>query len=415
MDRSFPDAKIWVELAETGTKMFDKIVLRRAENGNMVTVGQIAEALLYYRSIHLVLDPGTLVGLAIQVGLASLKNILELPQVSAVFCEETIGTFTNRVGVTEFHDFAAATFTGHDKGELPTPYDRIVLQLERKGFASKEARKFALWFVGRVVARKISGNHFVKGGITNAARSDLDEDSYMRNAIRHAILHANERYFDDDDTLSLELIRSPHGVCAFTNIDFVKLNAFRKAKVPPLDAVTMASLLTTVLEARLDLAMASHYGGDFMTSEVASSLIRFRYAELLQSSKEHSDSQQTFVDAILPDAPSLAECIDSGERSFDEFLQLLSSARRFKNWLGAVNIDENLVSAYMKAIASEDMVQGIKVKTLRYALTTGMGFVNTAAGVLSSLADTFLVEKLLGGWRPNHFVSKKLDPFVRVR
>lgn len=393
--------------------MFDRVVLRRAENGSLVTVGQIAEALLYYQSVHLVLDPGTLMELACQVGLARLKELLELPQVSAVFCEEALGTFTNKVGVTEFHDFAAATFTGHEKGQLPTPHDRIVLQLERKGFAPKAARKFSLWFVGKVVARKLSGNHFVKGGITEAARIDLGDDTYMQAAIRQAIIHADDRYFSRNEPLSIELLRSPIGVCAFTDIDFGKINAHRGAKVPPQDAVTMASLLTTILEARADLAMASHYSGDFMTSEVASSLIRLRYADLLQSAKEHADYQQEFVDVILPDAPSLAECIDSGERSFDEFLQLLSNARRFKNWISSVNIDENLVSAYVKAIASESQIQGIKGKTLRYALTTGAGFANPVVGVLTSLADTFLIEKLLGGWRPNHFVAKKLDPFVR--
>lgn len=332
---------------------------------------------------------------------------------SAVFCEETIGTFTDKVGVTEFHDFAAATFTAHEKGQLPTPYDRIALQLERKGFAPKDARKFSLWFVGKVVVRKLSGDHFVKGGITEAARSDLADSAYMQIAIRHAVIHADDQYFDKNEPLRFELIRSHNGACAFTNIDFGKINAYRDAKVPPQDAVTMANLLTTILEARADLAMASHYGCDFMTSEVASTLIRLRCAELLQSAKEHVDSQQEFVDIILPDAPSLAECIDSGERSFDEFIQLLSSARRFKNWISSVNVDENLVSAYIKAITSEGQIQGIKGKTLRYALTTGAGFANPVAGVLTSLADTFLVEKLLGGWRPNHFVAKRLDPFVR--
>ena len=395
--------------------MFDRVVLRRAENGSLVTAGQIAEALLYYQSVHLVLDPGTLTGLAQQVGLARLKALLELPQLSAVYCEETIGTFTNKVGVTEFHDFAAATLTGHEKGRLPTPYDRIVLQLERKGFAPKDARRFSLWFVGKVVARKLSGNHFVKGGITEAARTDLADNPYMQIAIRRAVIHADDQYFDNNEPLSIELIRSPNGVCAFTNIDFGKINAHRNAKVPSQDAVTMASLLTTILEARADLAMASHYSGDFMTSDVASTLIRLRYAELLQSAKEHTDSQQEFVDVILTDAPSLAECIDSGERSFDEFIQLLSSARRFKNWVSSVNVDENLVSAYIKAITSEGQIQGIKGKTLRYALTTGAGFANPVAGILTSLADTFLVEKLLGGWRPNHFVAKRLDPFVRGR
>jgi hypothetical protein len=65
-------------------------------------------------------------------------------------------------------------------------------------------------------------------------------------------------------------------------------------------------------------------GSQSRPHEVASSLIRLRYAELLQSAKERVESQKAFVDVILEVAPSFAECIDSGERSLDEFLQLLS-------------------------------------------------------------------------------------------
>jgi hypothetical protein len=152
-------------------------------------------------------------GLAQQVGLARLKTLLELPQLSAVFCEEAIGTIANKVGVTGFHDFAAATFSGHEKGQLATLYDRIVLQLERKGFSRKDARRLSLWFVNSVVARKLSGNHFVKGGITEAARTDVGDDAYMKSAIRQAIVHADDRYFDDNKPLSVELGRAPNGVC----------------------------------------------------------------------------------------------------------------------------------------------------------------------------------------------------------
>jgi len=35
-----------------------------------------------------------------------------------------------------------------------------------------------------------------------------------------------------------------------------------------------------------------------------------------------------------------------------------------------------------------------------------------AVGAASSAADTFLLDKLLKGWRPNHFVDGKLKPFL---
>jgi hypothetical protein len=40
--------------------MFKHVGKRRAETGSPVTVGRIAEAILYYRKVHLVMDRGTL-------------------------------------------------------------------------------------------------------------------------------------------------------------------------------------------------------------------------------------------------------------------------------------------------------------------------------------------------------------------
>lgn len=44
--------------------MFEKIVLRRSEDGLSPTVGDLAEALLFYRHVHLMLDRGSLGSLA---------------------------------------------------------------------------------------------------------------------------------------------------------------------------------------------------------------------------------------------------------------------------------------------------------------------------------------------------------------
>jgi len=34
------------------------------------------------------------------------------------------------------------------------------------------------------------------------------------------------------------------------------------------------------------------------------------------------------------------------------------------------------------------------------------------SGIAASASNTFLIEKLFGGWRPSHFIDQKLKPFV---
>jgi len=377
-----------------------------------VTAGQVAEALLYYQKVHLVIDRGTLFQLVKQIGVDCLRQLLQRPELSSVYCEEDLGTHSTLVGVTQFHNYVAISFTGDLDNNLESPEERLAYQLERQGIPPKEAKNFSKWFSNRIPNRKYSGNHFVKGGIPAAAKRDLSDAEFVRKAIQKAIAASSEEYRLNDG-LHFELLHTEQGFCAFSNIDFSAINSYRAKMTPPMEALTVAHFLSNILEARADMAMASHYGGDFVTSSVASSIIRVRYAELLRRSQLNSESRQQFVDVLLPDAPSLSEAIDSGERSVEDFFLLLDKGDRFKNWLGAVNPDQNLIHTYIRDITSEPWTQGIAVKTIRYALTTVLGLVGPVTGAVSGIADTFVVDKLLSGWRPNHFVVKNLSPFVR--
>jgi hypothetical protein len=65
--------------------MFDHVVLRRAGGGQTLSAGQIAEALLYYQKVHLVIDRGTLLGLVRQIGMSQLLRLLQRQDFSAVY------------------------------------------------------------------------------------------------------------------------------------------------------------------------------------------------------------------------------------------------------------------------------------------------------------------------------------------
>lgn len=393
--------------------MFEHIVLRRAEGGLPISVGHIAEALLYYQKVHLFIDRGTLFNLVQQIGIDCILTLLRRTELSAVYCEEALATHTGSVGVSQYHNYVAYRLFGHEEvGQLKTPVERLQYELERKGVTKKEAKRFSKIFLDIVPIRKFSGNHFIQGGITDAAKRDLLDIEYAMQAIRKIIAVTPGGYAVGDD-LKLEVINSELGLFVFTNIDLESINRRRMQAVPSVEPLTIAHLLSNILDARADLALASFYGGDFVTSAVTSSIIQVRYTELLRRSKLNVDSRRQFTEVVLPDSPSLAEVIDSGERSFNDFLSLLDRAARFKDWLKTVNPDEDLIHTYMRDISSEGWIQQLPGKSLRYVLTSALGATNPAVGLASGFVDSFVVERLLSGWRPNHFVSGKLSPFVQ--
>lgn len=377
-----------------------------------MSAGQVAEALLFYQKVHLVFDRGTLLGLVKQIGVPQLLTLLQRQDFSAVYCEEMLGTSTDNVGAFQIHSLVAFTLAGDPTaGELKTVEDRFRFDLERAGLPKADVRRFTKAFLDRVPVRRFSGNHFIDGGIPEAAKRDVLDAEYTKEAVRR-VLQVIPGGYTTGPELKFDVIESKLGIHVFTNVDFEAINRRRTACTPPEDPLTPAHLLSNILEARADLALASFYGGDFVTSASASAIIQVRYSELLRRSALNTTALQQFVEVVLPDTRTVAEVIDAGERTISEFLVLLDKAARFKNWTKAVNPDENLIRTYVRDVSSEGWIQRLPQKSMRYAFTLALDASNPVAGMVAGFVDNFVLEKLLSGWRPNHFITTRLQPFV---
>jgi hypothetical protein len=392
--------------------MFDHVVLRRAESGNPISAGQIAEALLFYQKVHLVIDRQTLFGLLRQIGASGLLSLVARADFSAVYTEEMLATMTNSVGVSQCHDFVAFTLSGTPAGEnLGTPEARLRHELELSGIAKNQSKKIAEAFLRQVPIRKMSGNHFVQGGIPEATRSDLNDTEYLTTAFSEILARTTGGYRPGPD-LKVEIIKGEQGFFFFDNVDYERITRARAEMTPSVEPLTTAHILSHVQDARADLALAAHYGGDFVTSAVTSSVIRLKVDVLLKRSQMNANARQDFSEVVLPDMPTVAEQVDSGARSFQEFLILLDKSSKFRAWLKSTNPDEGLAREYLRTIASQDWIQTSRSKGVRYLLTLAADVTNPIAGFAAGIVDSFLIEKLLKGWRPNHFINDRLVPFL---
>lgn len=392
--------------------MFEKIVLRRSDRGPALTVGELAEALLFYQNVHLVLDYATLNSFLHSIGSTRLLALLSRPNVSAVYCEESLATQTNRYGVSEAHTFTAFTFLGsQESGHLTNRRKRLEFIFERHGHDKKSSRKLVERFQQLVPMRKLTDDYFLPGGIVKAATSDLHDASFVHEAIRRVTVNTDGAPTALGD-FKFELLHADGKFYVFTDLDLDGINAVRRSFNPPLENVSVPHLLNEILMARADTALAAHYGGDFYTSKLSSQIVRLRYSELMRRAGINSEELQQFHEIALPNCPTIREAIDSGERSFDEFLGLLNKSQRFRDWIQGVNPDEKVVRAYLTDVTAEGWIQKLPSKTLRYVLGTVIGAVNPIAGLGLSALDSFLLEKIVGGWRPSHFVENQLKPFL---
>ncbi len=124
----------------------------------------------------------------------------------------------------------------------------------------------------------------------------------------------------------------------------------------------------------------------------------------------------------MPNARSVREVINSGERSINELFKLLDRAARFREWLAGRNPDAELVSEYLNAISSKTWAEKLPTKSIRFLLFTGGGVVldmafaggiGTATGLALSTLDAFFLDKLVKGWRPSQFIEEPFRQFIK--
>lgn len=392
--------------------MFERVVLRRSLDGPAITAGEIAEALLFYQNVHIVLDYSSLVGLIKTIGMRLILRVLSLPDVKATYIEEITGTRTEQTLSGPEYSLIAFMFTGHkDVGHLGSRKRRLEYVLERHGYSKSEARQLTERFRRSVRYKKLSDDYYIKGGLISAARADLLDTEYVDGASRIAAQNLLGQVPLPPDFF-FKVHAAGDRFRADTNLDFGLVSQIRQAKDPNAGEYTPAHIASELLNASVGLVFVGHYGGDFYTSETESKIIDLRQRYLLHRFKRDRSELSQFREVVLQGSPSIADVINRGDRSFEEFLELLSAARKFKQWLKNKSPDESLVAGYLEDVTAIGWLSRVPGKALRYVIGTVAGAIDPATGLTISAGDSFLLEKLIGGWRPNHFIARKIKPFA---
>ncbi|XXQ53598.1 hypothetical protein ACA040_002269 [Xenophilus aerolatus] len=391
--------------------MFDSIVLRNSSEAGNVTWGALAEAMLFYQNVRLILGHGTLISLARTGELSQLIELVKTGRLHAVHCEETLATIANTHGASKAYGFSAFTMVGHEELRGKSRADRLEIALRVNGVEEQRAKILATDFARVVPAKKFTNNDFVAGGITHAAMADARDRDSLKGLLR-AGLAAIPGGYDVGENFEVDYVESDLGFFLFAKVDVDKINRRRAALTPPAEPLTLDHIFNLILESRADLHLAAHYGGDFATTSANSALVRWRQEHLLRRSDINALARADFSELVLPTYPSVRDVIDSGERSFTDFLKLLDKAQKFKAWLAKASPDRELVAQYIEALRSDTWADKAPAKMVRYLMSVGMGNFDPALGFVSGAADALLLDKLFKGWRPNHFVDDRLKPFL---
>ncbi len=393
--------------------MFEKITLRRSENGVPFSIGHLAEAMLFHQNVHVLLDRWSTIALAKSLGSDLLLSILERPEVTATFTEQILATHTKTVNGISVYDWGAIQFAGdQDRGVLKKQA-RITDIFLKAGLPKGEAKKASRRFRELTKTRSLTSNYYAPGGIPEAAREEATDMAYFSHALATSLANDIKRP-ELAKEFKFEITRIDGGFFVVDNVNWEQVNEERKKILPNVDDIGCAHVLSSFQNAVADLHIASHYGGEYVTDSISSQLTRLKYSKLLKRIGRDTNSVSEFQDAVLDNAAAVRECINSGEKTFAEFLRVIDrrDGKKFKEFWAGVNSDENVLRAYFEESSRRGWIENIPSKTIRFAFCTTIGAVSLPVGIALSASDSFLVEKLTRGWRPHHFVERHLKPFA---
>ena len=213
-----------------------------------------------------------------------------------------------------------------------------------------------------------------------------------------------------------------------TNLDWA---AVSRASTPAARSLFTGPipLLLGMVEMRQDLALGASLGASLAQDRLGARIMQTKCKELTALLDDQQGEADRFQKLVVKGIGDLRGAINSGQRSFREFLDVLEEAEDFRSWLDHQVPTSDLVASYFaeafKKSPLEKHLEKQPVKTLRWILPiiADFGFVAAHADALVGPAsaaglvafDQLVLDRFKKGWRPATFINEKLTPFVNGR
>ncbi len=384
--------------------MFESICFRHRQPlyNEDLDICFLAEAMLFYQNVHLIADAGVIKQLAYECGPALLNEFIEEGFLKISYLEKIIGIAPYNNGLIHPITVVPAKGEWHLEKVAPEIFSKAA---GGPGYGRQLGRRFA----SLVPTLDIGDDAF------SMIKADFSDQTYVEKAIRQLLSLLAPAYFLPQD-YKFKIFKEGNCFRVDTNIDFRQANdSFNKCWQKEGELLTDYSLLIYLFDARNDLIFASKSNSELATSPGIASVIDTKFHEILNARSKSQHNIEVFQGLELADSHEIGESLKKNYRTWREFLELLKEARKFKGWLQQQKQDASLIREYKKALEKDTWFGELPTKFLRFLIFT---IAETALppplSIALSTADTFLVDPLLAGWKPNQFVNGPLKSFARL-
>jgi hypothetical protein len=389
--------------------MFSDITIKPSQN-LLFDLGQIAESLLFYEKVNLVCGPSFFKNLIEYGEVDSFLELMSTGKIQVKLEDNTLGSWRKDLDGKNNIWLRPVLVQGQNVS-LQDRLDRVI----------KETTKRAGY--SRRLTKKILDNSEVllhSNKLIEFVQQDLEDQVYLKRAISHSISNFDKSKIISPEEIQVKVHKIDQGFIIDTDIDFEKINK----DVSIENQLKVDAFLFNIMNARIDSSIAGQMDSDLVTSPIITTLLKEKVNSVIQKSTNNLNQIDNFSDVFLNEGKRIRDVLNSGEKSLDEYMKILDKADKFKDWLKNIDEDKNLLSEYNKAVTADTWLDKLPSKSFRWVFFTGAGFaidalgaggIGTAAGLIISAGDTFLLDKMVKGWKPNTFVNNELGDFINKK
>lgn len=393
--------------------MFDAICIRQqstVDAERLINLGFLAEAMLFYKDVLVIANRTTLRQLATYCSPEVLIELLEEGYLRIKYDHTVSGIYTRNSNTPE--ELHAPVTTCMERAELQHFAPELFTKVTgRTGRGGRLARRF----ISLVETREYEPS------LLEHTLVDFADVGYIENGVGR-LLQVSAPAYELPKPLVFNVEPVGEEFRVHTNVNFEAVNRSYHTLVPAThSSLTPALILSRFLTVRENTYYASTFSAEVATDEVSSALLQLRIEDALGRRAESDQQISAFQDFVFDESRAVQVAINSGKRNFRELLPILSSAGKFKNWLHDQPANEHLVKEYFRAATESSWVDKLPSKSIRWVIFTGAGIaldvmgtggLGTALGIGLSAGDTFFLDKIVKGWKPNQFVEGSLRKFL---
>lgn len=390
--------------------MFQSICIKPQQQLFPTDIGLIAENLLYYEQVVLIADSQTLPILINNCDIGILQELITRKNLKICVRENMLAVMSMQTD---------RGFKVNDVNLITSPrlkteqilYDSFLKTSGRNGYSRRNTQKLIPY-----VEPILYDNE-----ICNMVREDLSESSFIKSFICDRIKFYNPEIEINPSQIQYEWQKVENGYVFNSNLDYEEINKHIPNN-PTNKLINPEGLILNILDTRGDLQLASTFNADIATTALNTSLMKLKFKDIYEKTSKNIDEIYQFNDFILSDGYAIREAINSGERDFKQFIEILDKADKFKEWIHNIETDKSVIKEYHHAVTKETWIDKLPPKAFRWSFFTGSGMaldafltggIGTIIGLGLSAGDAFLLDKIIKGWKPNSFVEGVLKPFTK--